>query len=849
MIEILYSTLILFGGFLPFFFIFSNFKYMKKFMLTILLIIALPMVFAFSRLSVCSNYTHTLCQQKKIEYTQSLGDYPIKSLYATYNENGTIIGINYDRMSDETFSIIKTEYYSTQCLENYYIKTNVSCPITDIKFENKKSSEYHNYIKINDEEYLYYTNENKLGKLYKSFNYKDFKENKEDIIPIDKIIRKEFHKLSNPVLNFKNYIYFCDSFNPSLILILLFLSLFENSDDLKCDILKIINTFILQLMISILYYIRFIKFIEVKNFLFENEDIYREERYRPNKVFNIDSFPFGLCINLFLFNLLHIIFPNKKSLCKKRNNGIDILEEKKEKTIIPYLLLFIRFIYFALLFPLFLIELSRLNSKGTELNLYNRYYDYIIYNWKMNPIKSIKLKENITYNKYSYYSFEDFFEIERLNDYNYINIFQINRGKICGKDNYGNYLFFPKEIDCPINHIFFSDIDKDLPDYKKIKFNKNNYLYYTNQFLEGKMIMDLWNHPYSSDWYNDNPDFSIPFTEYIYSSYLTLYSVYYIGINITSIPENADDIIKNFEYNIELYKSFPLVLLILYCCEFFFSFFSLIFLDCSFKKKLSFFILFLLINATFIIILILELNIHIKYIMNFLDKINSDFEYWRCDFRWDIIIFLIVSVISFIVLILILIKFVYPKNNDLKDEDIRLNLISNLDKDFITPNENKINEIKEIEESNQINIIKDDESENINKDEIIKIDEINNKNEEKSDIIIDEKKEVEDINKQLNENEKEINDLNFNLPFELNEGEKLMTVIFQSFEDKELHCPIICKEKLSFYKLEELLYDKYPKYKENENEFYVGENKINKLKTLEENNIKDGQIIMIKILN
>ena len=185
----------------------------------------------------------------------------------------------------------------------------------------------------------------------------------------------------------------------------------------------------------------------------------------------------------------------------------------------------------------------------------------------------------------------------------------------------------------------------------------------------------------------------------------------------------------------------------------------------------------------------------------------------------------------------------------LHNEDIRLNLISNLDKDFINPNENKINEIKEIEESNQINIIKDDESENINKDEIIKIEEINNKKEEKNDIIIDEKKEVEDINKQLNENEKEINDLNINLPFELNEGEKLMTVIFQSFEDKELHCPIICKEKLSFYKLEELLYDKYPKYIETENEFYVGENKINKLKTLEENNIKDGQIIMIKILN
>jgi predicted PurR-regulated permease PerM len=91
--------------------------------------------------------------------------------------------------------------------------------------------------------------------------------------------------------------------------------------------------------------------------------------------------------------------------------------------------------------------------------------------------------------------------------------------------------------------------------------------------------------------------------------------------------------------------------------------------------------------------------------MNFLDKINSDFKYWKCDFRWDIIIFLIVSVISFIVLIFILIIIIHSKINDLKNEDIRLNLISNLDKDFINPNENKINEIKEIEESNQINMM------------------------------------------------------------------------------------------------------------------------------------------------
>ena len=74
------------------------------------------------------------------------------------------------------------------------------------KLENVKNNEYQNYIKIRDDEYLYYTKENKLGKLYKSFNLSDFEENKEDIINIDEIIRKEYNKLSNPFIDFKFYI-------------------------------------------------------------------------------------------------------------------------------------------------------------------------------------------------------------------------------------------------------------------------------------------------------------------------------------------------------------------------------------------------------------------------------------------------------------------------------------------------------------------------------------------------------------------------------------------------------------------------------------------------------------------
>ena len=84
----------------------------------------------------------------------------------------------------------------------------------------------------------------------------------------------------------------------------------------------------------IFYSIRFSKFIKVKDFLFDNEDIYDndDESYFPNSYFNIDSFPLAISINIFIFEIIYTIFPNKKSLF---NNPIDInkiccIELKKE---------------------------------------------------------------------------------------------------------------------------------------------------------------------------------------------------------------------------------------------------------------------------------------------------------------------------------------------------------------------------------------------------------------------------------------------------------------------------------------------------------------------------------------
>ena len=63
--------------------------------------------------------------------------------------------------------MIKTEKFSTKCLENNYIENNLLCPIKDIKFEKEQNEKYNDYskIQINDNEYLYYTNDYMSGKL------------------------------------------------------------------------------------------------------------------------------------------------------------------------------------------------------------------------------------------------------------------------------------------------------------------------------------------------------------------------------------------------------------------------------------------------------------------------------------------------------------------------------------------------------------------------------------------------------------------------------------------------------------------------------------------------------------
>ena len=195
-------------------------------------------------------------------------------------------------------------------------------------------------------------------------------------------------------------------------------------------------------------------------------------------------------------------------------------------------------------------------------------------------------------------------------------------------------------------------------------------------------------------------------------------------------------------------------------------------------------------------------------------------------------------------------------------------ITSSTDSEKRVKRRNKDNEKKELNKKNEkirelnekYNTLKSNDNKKINKlkKDIEKLNEIINlKNEE----IIKEKKEKEKLSEELNvmkensnnilaainEKEKEINFVRSSLPFQFKEGEKLMCVIFQNI-DQSIHYPMICKNTQIFNNLENLLYEKFDKYKETENYFLCSGKRIIKTKTLEENNIEDGSIILLNVL-
>ena len=102
------------------------------------------------------------------------------------------------------------------------------------------------------------------------------------------------------------------------------------------------------------------------------------------------------------------------------------------------------------------------------------------------------------------------------------------------------------------------------------------------------------------------------------------------------------------------------------------------------------------------------------------------------------------------------------------------------------------------------------------------------------------KKQQIDFNKKI----EDLKEIISRYPVELSKGEKLISVLFQSF-DNNIYYSIICKNTDIFKKLEDKLYFDYPEYSKNGNFFTVNGNRVIQDKNLDENNIHNNDIIIL----
>ena len=108
-------------------------------------------------------------------------------------------------------------------------------------------------------------------------------------------------------------------------------------------------------------------------------------------------------------------------------------------------------------------------------------------------------------------------------------------------------------------------------------------------------------------------------------------------------------------------------------------------------------------------------------------------------------------------------------------------------------------------------------------------------------------KDKDYIIKMLISKDEEINELKESLsryPIQLSKGEYILSLIIIS-SDQGINFPIICKNKDIFNIVVNKLYEKFPKYKKMGNNFICNGKLINEYLTMEENGIKNGNIILI----
>jgi len=147
----------------------------------------------------------------------------------------------------------------------------------------------------------------------------------------------------------------------------------------------------------------------------------------------------------------------------------------------------------------------------------------------------------------------------------------------------------------------------------------------------------------------------------------------------------------------------------------------------------------------------------------------------------------------------------------------------------------RIKELEAILEEKNINILK-----NENKELLEKIKEFNEKLNQQSLKISELNENIKYKDKLIKEYELKIS----NFPFEITSGEKIMSIVFISF-DESIVFPILCKNTDIFSFVEKKFYEKYSEYKNLDNYFLLNGKRIDKNISLDENKINNNDIITI----
>jgi hypothetical protein len=101
--------------------------------------------------------------------------------------------------------------------------------------------------------------------------------------------------------------------------------------------------------------------------------------------------------------------------------------------------------------------------------------------------------------------------------------------------------------------------------------------------------------------------------------------------------------------------------------------------------------------------------------------------------------------------------------------------------------------------------------------------------------------------KEIEELEKKMEQLKIKLtkfPFELSEKEELISIIITTF-DENIKINFLCKNTDKFIKIEKDFYIKYPQYKKLDNYFTFNGKKINPDLSLDENKIKNNDLVIL----